>query len=555
MNKDEKYTVLLKEQIATIKKENRYLEFKSNHQSPDKIGKYISALSNGACLDHQDYAYLYFGVEDVSLEIKGTTFDPSMKASGNQDLELYLRQMISPKISFTIDEFMFEGKCRLVVFVIPAAVKEPTCFMKKPYIRVDSSVTELSPYVDWMREIYNSDIDWSAQVVEEATYDFLNQEAIKVAREGYKQRFPHLAAECDAWDDKVFLDRAKLTLNGKITRTTLLLVGKEEYAAFTNHISQIVWKCFQDGKTFGDVFSIPFLLSTTKVLNHIRNYRFKIFPQNSLIPAEVWKYDTNTILECLHNCIAHQNYQSNSRIVVTEEPDQLIFENAGGFYEGDYEDYILGTKTPEHYRNRFLVQAMVNVKMIDTQGYGIHTMFLRQKERFLPMPDYDDSTPTKVVLRLPGSVINEDYSKILMENLDIDLMTTVLLDKVQKGKGGSLSDTAVQMLRSKKFIEGRLPNIYVSKRVAKAVEQKIEYSHHKGLEYQKCKALLIQALEDHQSLKKDEIRKLWSGLLSDLLNDKQREYKINNILRKMKKENCIKNVTQGTISVWSLVKK
>ena len=75
MDKNEKYTELLKEQIANLKKENRYLEFKSNYQDYRRLGKYISALSNGACLDHQDFAYLYFGVEDESLQVKGTSFD------------------------------------------------------------------------------------------------------------------------------------------------------------------------------------------------------------------------------------------------------------------------------------------------------------------------------------------------------------------------------------------------------------------------------------------------------------------------------------------------
>ena len=308
MDKNEKYTELLKEQIATLKKENRFLEFKSNHQDYNRLGKYISALSNGACLDHQDFGYLYFGVEDQTLQVKGTTFDVSkQKAEGNQSLEIYLRRMISPKITFEIDEFLFEGKLRIVVFIIPAAAKEPTCYMNKPYIRVDSHVTELTPYTDWMREIYMTDIDWSAQIIEGASIDSLDPTAIQEARKGYKERFPMLATESDSWSDEVFLDRAKLTINGQITRTTLLLVGKEESTHYLNHIAQIVWKCFQDGKTFGDIFYIPFLLSTTKVLNSIRNYRFKIYPQNSLIPAEVWKYDTNTILECMHNCIAHQN--------------------------------------------------------------------------------------------------------------------------------------------------------------------------------------------------------------------------------------------------------
>ena len=140
------------------------------------------------------------------------------------------------------------------------------------------------------------------------------------------------------------------------------------------------------------------------------NYRFKIYPNNTLIPIEVCKYDEKIILEALHNCIAHQRYQSNCRIIVTEKEDCLEFWNAGDFFEGKYEDYIEGIKTPKKYRNPFLVQAMVNIKMIDSQGYGIHTMFVRQKDRYLPMPDYDQTEDGGEKLTVPGNVIDIDYS-------------------------------------------------------------------------------------------------------------------------------------------------
>ena len=65
------------------------------------------------------------------------------------------------------------------------------------------------------------------------------------------------------------------------------------------------------------------------------------------------------------------------------------------------------------------------------------------------MPDYDKSDKDTVVLTLPGTVIDENYSLLLLENSDIDLATTVLLDKVQKGK--SIGDEAIKMLRK----EGR----------------------------------------------------------------------------------------------------
>lgn len=72
--KDEKYTRLLNKQIDINGRENRHLEFKSNYQDADRLGRYISALSNGACLDNEDFAYLFFGVEDETLNVNGTTF-------------------------------------------------------------------------------------------------------------------------------------------------------------------------------------------------------------------------------------------------------------------------------------------------------------------------------------------------------------------------------------------------------------------------------------------------------------------------------------------------
>ena len=553
MSKDKEYTALLTKQIAVIGKEVRSLEFKSNYQDADRLGKYISALSNGACLDNEDYGYLYFGVEDETLKLLGTTFDVSrIKAKGNQNLEIFLRQYITPKIDFKIEEFHDESGKRYVVFIIPAANGEPTCFMNIPYVRIDSSVSDLRPYTEWMRSIYNSQKDWTAEVIEDATMDDLDKDAIAKAREGYKQRFPNLAKECDGWDDKVFMDKACLTIGGKITRATLLLVGKETSAYKLNHIAQIVWKCFQDGQVFGDIYTIPFIRTTSELLGRIRNYRFKIYPKTSLIPAEVWKYDTESILEGMHNSIAHQNYEAGARIIVTERQDSLIFQNDGNFYDGDYKQYITGEKTPKSYRNPALVKAMVNIKMIDTQGYGIHKMFQSQKNRYLPMPDYDLSTSNVVILNLPGAIIDENYSLMLLANQDLTLTDAVLLDQVQKGH--PIASEAIAMLRKRKLIEGRIPHIYVSKNIAQATDQKVEYSKHKGLADKKCEALLLDSLKDHGSLSKQEIERLLWDLLSDQLDEKQKKTKVYNILRKLRESGQIINETKGNKSLWFLVK-
>lgn len=544
---DKQHIELLQKQINLYKKENRHLEFKSNHLDPDRLGRYISALSNGACLDNKDNGYLYFGVEDETLELKGTTFDASRAKKGHQDLEIYLRQYVSPKIDFKIENFKDEGGNRFVVFVIPAAKEEPTCFMGTPYVRVDSSVTDMRPYAEWMRTIYNSRKDWSAEIVSEATVEDLDPEAIKVALDGFCERFPNKAEDARKWDVSTFLDKAKLTIDGRITHTALLLLGKEESAHYLNHIAQIVWRLREEEENAGDIFTTPFLLSTTKLMEHIRNYRMKIFPNNSLIPVEIWKYDTRTILEGLHNCILHQDYLRNERIVVTEEPEQLLFENAGSFYDGTYTDYIEGKKTPKKYRNPFLAQAMVNLRMIDTQGYGIHEMFESQKKRYLPMPDYDLSDSDNVRLVVPGHVIDKDYSLLLMEKANLDITTVFLLDRVQKRK--NISDNAIAKLRKEKLIEGRKPNLYISKRIAKATHQEAEYTDMRGFDDKYYRDLIVQALQEHKELKRADFNRLLLSKLPAVLNDKQKANKIEYLLKQLRKNGKIKSDAH---KVWRL---
>ena len=532
------YSKLLDSLISQYRKENRFLEFKSNYQSAEKLGHYISALSNGACLDHVDYGYLFFGIENNTLKIKGTTFDWERENVKNgQSLELYLRRNISPSIPFLIDEFKYHGQERIVLFKVPAAEGLPTSFSNEPYVRINESVTSLRPYTEWIREIYNSTKDWSKEIVEGATLDDLNAEAIEVAKKGYKERFPDFANEVDKWELATFLNRAGLTIDGKVTRTALLLIGKEDSAHFLNHIAQINWKLQTKDERAAEIFTIPFSLSSSRLLSKIRNYRFKIYPQNTLIPTEVWKYDEVTILEALHNCIAHQRYLSNARIIVTEHEDSLDFWNAGDFFDGKYEDYIEGKKTPKKYRNPFLVHAMVNIKMIDSQGYGIHTMFSRQKDRYLPMPDYSMDVDDGVLLTIPGNVLNIEYSIRLIQDASINLTTAVLLDRVQKHL--PISSEATKKLRKEHLIEGRKPYLIISKTLAQSTGQEVDYTKNKPFSDTFCCDLIIKALNEHKSLPRHKINKLIMEYLPKEQTEQRKVFKVGNLLSKLKRQGTI----------------
>jgi ATP-dependent DNA helicase RecG len=518
--------------------ENEVVEFKKaeNSFSFDELGKYFSALSNEANLRDKDFGWLVFGVHDKTREILGTSYKNGMKSL--QKLKYDLSQHTTDRNTFRdIYELEVEDK-RVLMFQIPAAPRGiPIAWQGHFYARRGESLValDMSKYEEIRRQ--TSDFDWSKQIVDGATIADLDEKAIKEAREGYKEHYPNQKKVVDTWSDEVFLNKAKLTIDGKMTNAAILLLGKPESLHYINHIGEIVWR-LAGMDNVGQVFTIPFLLTTTEVMHKIRNYPFKIFPNNSFLPGEGMKYDNEVILEALHNCIAHQNYAENARIIVTERDNELEFRNSGGFYDGTYEDYITGERIPKKYRNPFLAQAMANIKMIDTEGFGIHKMFVSQKDRYLPMPDYDKSDSDTVVLTLPGTVIDENYSLLLLENSDIDLATTVLLDKVQKGK--SISDEAIKMLRKKGLIEGRKPHLYVSKQIAKVTNKQIEYTLKKGFNDAECQEWIIKALKDHKELSRKQINELlWNKLPVDY-TDTQRVNKIGNLIMKLKRQGVIK---------------
>ena len=420
-------------------------------------------------------------------------------------------------------------------------------------ILIGSNKTDLRNFPDYVRQIYNSLKDWSAEIIEESSISDLDPEALKVARNKYKERNPRIINEIDAWDDITLLDKAKITIGGKITRTALLLLGKEESSHFLlPSIAQITWKLESDEKAY-EHFGTPYILSTTKLLHQIRNFKYKFFPDNELLATIVNKYESKVILEAVHNCIAHQDYNLNSRILVTEKSDLIIFTNAGSFYEGIPDDYCLGNKTPKKYRNPWLSQAMVNLNMIDTLGYGIHTMYLEQRKRFFPLPQYNQQPSDEVELTIYGHSIDENYSKLLLQKTDLPLSVVILLDRLQKKL--PIPEERIKILKSDGLIEGRKPNYFISEHIAKKTSQLSYYLKRRGFDKDYYKKLVFEFIDKSKAgVNKQEIKDLLWNKLPEFLNDKQKTNKISNILSELKRENKIFNVGSDTKPCWKSTK-
>ena len=545
--------IALIDELRALPKETEWVEFKTGAATTNqRLGRYISGLSNAACINHQLFGYLIFGIDDPTHEVVGTSYKFKNRKEGNEELEFWMRRLLKPSVKFQYFVCRY-GNLYVEIFKIPAAQSEPVSFEKIPFVRIGTNLTDLRNYPDYMRAIYNSQEDWSAKIVEKATIDDLDELAIAKAREKFKEakENSNFVEEVDNWSDATFLDKIRLTVGGKITNTAIILLGKPEAVHYISPaVAQITWKLDTEEKAY-EHFEIPFFLTINNILQRIRNVKYKFFPDNQLYSVDVNKYNTEVILEALNNCIAHQDYSRHARILLTEQTNKLIFENEGGFIDGSPDDYALGTKTPNIYRNRWLTDAMVKLGMIDSIGYGINKMCRKQIERYFPLPDYRQSTREKVVLEIYGHYIDENYSKLLIERKDgLSLTEVILLDKIQKRE--PVTDEAIKLLKKKDLIEGRKGRYFISVEIAAVTNQKTDYTLNKGLNKKFYKELILQHIQNHKYSTREEIDKLLWDKLPESMSDKQKKVKINNLLIEMSGI-TIQNEGSRTKSKWVLL--
>lgn len=535
--------------------ENEVVEFKeaTTSYSFNDIGKYFSALSNEANIRGQQEAWLIFGVTN-SGEVKGSNY---RKQGGLQSIKKEIVQNTNERLTFLeVYELDIQGY-RLVIFQIPPAIPGiPTTWNGAAYAREDEALCPLPMNkVDLIRSQIG--VDWSKQIVEDATIEDLCPEAIARARELFskKQRDPDIANDIlNKLSDVDVLNKAGILIKGKITNTALILLGKAESSyLFDGFIPRITWTLYNADNSVKayEHFDMPLLLAVDKVYSKIRNEKYRyIAGQMTLFPDEVYQYEAEVIKEILNNCIAHSDYRLRGKINVEEFENKVVFINEGDFIPETVQSALEPGYKPPYYRNTYLCNAMVNLFMIDTNSMGIPMMYQIQKNRCFPLPSYDLDTPNRVKVTLFGKILDKNYTQLLHANANLDLETVFLLDKIQKKE--TISNVDFLDLKKQGLAEGRFPNIYVSFKVADLIGQKTEYVKNKGLNDETCKNLIVNALKEMKFATKRELRKVIDAALPAILDEKQKDKKLSNLLQSLRREEIIDNDGKHKFAKWFL---
>ena len=529
--------------LRSLPAETEWFEFKEVQLNFafKELGQYFSALSNEANLHDKPSGWLVFGIEDRTHDITGTHYRPDRPSLDS--LKHEIAQKTTSALTFTeIHEIHVQGK-RVVMFQIPPAPRGiPVAWEGHYYGRNGESLVALNLHEIESIRAQSTQEDWSARICESATLADLDPAAIAKARVEFAAKHPAQADDVAQWNDLTFLNKAKILRQDRVTNAAIILLGRPESAALLSpSVAQISW--FLKGQSGDDLdyahFGPPFLLNVDAVFARIRNLTVRHLPAGTLFPLETTQYDPWVVREALHNCIAHQDYSLQGRINLVETPSRLLMTNLGSFLPGSVEAVIHQDSPPDKYRNKFLADAMVSLKMIDTQGGGIKRMFGIQMKRFFPMPDYNLDAPGKVSVSIRGEIIDERYTHLLMERTDLDLWAVILLDKVQKRI--PIDKDQYKQLKSLSAAEGRYPNVFISAKVAKAVGEEAKHMGNRGLGTKYDMDFIQGMIKEHGPVSRAKIDDLLMTRLPDVLSREQKKKRIHYYLFKLSKQGKIRN--------------
>lgn len=153
------HLVQLVNQLRKNQNETNWFEFKCNNFDPQMIGQDISALANSAAYSEKECAYMIWGIDDKSHDIVGTELDQYSKLVGNQEIESWLRNLISKNAEFEFHKIEMKDKKgdnkSLIVLIIHKASLQTVTFKKVDYIRVGSYTKKLSDYPQIQAQLWD----------------------------------------------------------------------------------------------------------------------------------------------------------------------------------------------------------------------------------------------------------------------------------------------------------------------------------------------------------------------------------------------------------------
>ena len=400
-------------ELQKLPTETPWVEFKHDNYDPFMIGCDISALANSAALHEKSFAYMIWGVDDKTHEIVGTNYNLQTLKKGNQELENWLRSLLSKHADLEFHQVSMEN-ATVGVLMISRAINQTVMFEKVDYIRIGSYTKKLNEFPQlqsqlWDR-IHNShfeerfakqdlDLNVALQMLDCVSYfdllsvpvpsdnkgiaHYLEEEGIIVKQDNGLYAITNLGA---------ILFAKKLSAFPRISRKAIRVV---QYRG-NNRLNMLKENVGVKGYAVG--------------FQGLIHYIEALLPSQESISGALREsktaYPILAIREAVANALIHQDFSVPGTSPVVEIFDNRIEITNSGTPLVDINRII---DNPPKSRNEKLAALMRRLKMCEELGTGWDKIVISCEYAQLPAPRielFEESTRVTLYAEMPFSNIS-----------------------------------------------------------------------------------------------------------------------------------------------------
>ncbi|MGR3466659.1 MAG: ATP-binding protein [Shimia sp.] len=384
-------------------KESEWLELKQNNDDPDRIGRYVSALSNSALLFDRDDAFMIFGVSDEDGEVVGTTVRLQRKKVGNEDFRNWLARKLKPHAEVEFYSTCIDGK-HVELLRVCACYERPLLFENEAYVRSGDVLKKLRDLPERERALWlatgrrryehavasqNESLDSVVASLEIPTFYSLLDQPVPANRAMVADKLIHYGCIKDNLDGTF-----DVTNLGAVALATSLTSFPQLAHKRTRVVRYLgVNKMRADPNEFlsDKGYAVGFSELLTAVMQRLPTQEVYQNGVRKVVPT----LPETTVRELLSNALVHQDFTlSGSSPLIEIYDDRLEISNPGRSLLHQ-QDLIIDRKS----RNEQLADFLRDLGICELRGGGIDKAILELEARRLPSLEFLLSeTSTTVVV-------------------------------------------------------------------------------------------------------------------------------------------------------------
>lgn len=402
-------------ELCKLPNETTWLEFKHNNYDPNMIGKDISALANSAAIEDKDCAYMFWGIDDKSHEIVGTNNNLQTLKKGNEELENWLRRLLSKNANFHFHSTMISGK-NVSILVIYKAINQTVTFEKIDYIRIGSYTKKLNEFPVLQSQLWDK-IRNSKFEEHSAMQDLSLKDALSML--DYSKYFDLLNIPqptdikgiCHHMlEEKIIIQQD----NGLFTITNLGAILFSKKISIFPTLSRKALRIIQyRGNNRlemlrNDTFNYGYVISFERIVTQID----ALIPTQQLITKALRQkksaYPILAIREAVANSLIHQDFSVSGTSPMIELFENRIEITNPGTPLVDVKRFI---DNPPRSRNEKLASLMRRLGICEESGTGWDKIVISCELLQLPAPKvdlYEDSIKVSLFTETPFSDLSSE---------------------------------------------------------------------------------------------------------------------------------------------------